>query len=580
MTRHVLLAAAAVGTTLLSHPVRSADAQATAPASATQPAAARVDSILGVDARLVTLAIRECLARPHPEHLPAAHWEHARRLYAAHDNRSLWFAANGLDEARVRGLLRALIDASTDGLRLEEYALAEIAGSVAAMRGARRPAAAEIAALDVLLSGTYIALASDLLSGQFDPRSLSQAWHVHLAQERLDSAVARAVREEPLDSAIASMRPSDENYAALRRELLRLRAVVAAGGWPEVPPGRVLSPGDREDIPRLAAVRRRLLAAGHAVRDTMYGGTASANTNVGVAGDGSSEGVYDDALAGAVARFQERHGLEADSVLGERTLAAMNVSATHRLGQIASNLERHRWFPRSLGDRYILVNVPAFRLEAFDAGRKVLEMKVIVGREYQGRRTPIFADSMEYVVFRPYWIVPPGIRARDIEPRIARDPGFLAANGFEYFVENGQRFVRQRPGGSNALGLVKFIFPNDFNVYLHDTPDTALFRQDVRAFSSGCIRVEQPAVLARWVLGRSAERVRQAERGADDYRVMLPRKLAVYIAYFTAYVRNGELHFGNDLYSRDHELVRTVAAGALPSVEMSRAVDLIRALVD
>jgi murein L,D-transpeptidase YcbB/YkuD len=580
MTRHVLVGAVAMGASLPSHPLPGADAPGAARASITPAAAARVDSILGVDARLVTTAISECLARPHPEHLPVAHWEHARRLYAAHGNRVLWFAANGLDERRVRGLLRALIDASADGLRLEEYALAEIAESVAAMRGTGRSTAADIAVLDVLLSSAYIALASDLLSGQFDPRSLSQAWHVHLGRERLDNAVARALREEPLDSAIARMRPSDENYAALRRELVRLRSVVASGGWPAVPPGRVLAPGDREDPRRLAAVRRRLPAAGIAIGDTTGTGTVTVRADAGTVDRAPAQGVYDNALAGAVARFQARYGLEVDSVLGERTLAAMNVSASHRLGQIAANLERHRWLPRSLGDRYILVNVPAFRLEAFDAGRKVLEMKVIVGREYQGRRTPIFADSMEYVVFRPYWIVPPGIRARDIEPRIARDPGFLAANGFEYFVENGQRFIRQRPGRSNALGLVKFIFPNDFNVYLHDTPDTALFREDVRAFSSGCIRVEQPEVLARWVLGWSAERVQQAERGADDYRVMLPQKLAVYIAYFTAYVRNGELHFGNDLYSRDHELVRTVAAGALLSAEMGRAVDLLRALVD
>jgi murein L,D-transpeptidase YcbB/YkuD len=540
-------------------------------------APARRDTILGVDAAIVAAAIRDCLARRHPAHLPVEHWRHAQRLYGAYGNVPLWFTAEGLHERRVTALVRALIDATTDGLRLEEYAVDEIARSVAAVRQAKRLTAEEIAAIDVRLSAAYIALASDLLSGQYDPRRLNQAWHVHLKQERLDSAVARSLRDEHLDSALARMRPRDGGYAALQGKLLEVRTIVARGGWAVVPRGRALRAGDPESAARLAAVRQRLAieGLGSGVAESAH----LAPETTGRLESGASE-VYDATLASAVAQFQARHGIVVDGILGKETVAAMNVPAAYRLGQIAANLERFRWLPRSLGGHYVLVNVPAFQLEAYDAAGKALEMKVIVGAEYEGRRTPVFADSMEYVVFRPYWLVPPSIQARELEPQIAKDPGFMTRGNYEYYFENGRRFIRQRPGPMNALGLVKFIFPNDFNIYLHDTPQDELFAQDIRAFSHGCIRLEKPERLAEWVLGWTEDQVRDAEQGRDDYRVTLPTKIPVYIVYFTTYVRDGELFFGNDLYSRDSDLVKTVAAGAFPSAEALRAIEALRGLVE
>ena len=541
-------------------------------------ALARRDTILGVDAVIVAAAIRDCLARRHPAHLPVEHWRHAQRLYGAYGNLPLWFKAEGLNEKRVTALVRALIDATTDGLRLDEYSVDEIARSVATVRQAKRLTAEEIAAIDVLLSAAYIALASDLLSGQYDPRRLNQAWHVHLQQERLDSAVARSLRDEHLDSALARMRPRDGGYAALQGKLLELRTIVARGGWAVVPDGDALRVGDVASAARLAAVRRRLATEGlgSGVADSVE---LAPPATLGAESRRASE-VYDATLASAVAQFQARHGIVVDGILGKETAGAMNVPAAYRLGQIAANLERFRWLPRSLGERYVLVNVPAFQLEAYDATGKALAMKVIVGAEYEGRRTPVFADSMEYVVFRPYWLVPPSIQAKELEPQIARDPGFMARGNYEYYVENGRRFIRQRPGPMNALGLVKFIFPNDFNIYLHDTPQDDLFVEDIRAFSHGCIRLENPERLAKWVLGWTEEQVRDAEQGSDDYRVTLPTKIPVYIVYFTTYVRDGELFFGNDLYSRDSDLVKTVAAGALPSAETHRAIEALRGLVE
>jgi murein L,D-transpeptidase YcbB/YkuD len=284
--------------------------------------------------------------------------------------------------------------------------------------------------------------------------------------------------------------------------------------------------------------------------------------------------VYDRNLAAAVGEFQLRHSINVDSALGKETIDAMNVSASYRLGEIAANMERYRWLPRTFGSRYIFVNVPAFKLEAYDSGAKALEMKVIVGQEYQDKATPVFADSMETVVFRPYWNVPPSIAAKEIFPK---GGAYMASQNMETYTENGQTAVRQRPGPKNALGFVKFLFPNDFNIYLHDTPNHELFNKDVRAFSHGCIRLEKPAELAQWVLGWPADKVDQAMKdGPDNKGVRLPRKIPVYIVYFTTFMNNGQLYFGNDLYGRDDKLVPVVMPGALPSKEVVDAVQALR----
>jgi murein L,D-transpeptidase YcbB/YkuD len=224
------------------------------------------------------------------------------------------------------------------------------------------------------------------------------------------------------------------------------------------------------------------------------------------------------------------------------------------------------------------VNVPAFRLEAYDAGRKALEMRVIVGEEYENRATPVFSDSMSYVVFRPYWLVPPSIAQNEIFPK---GSGYIAANDMEVYTAQGERRIRQRPGPKNSLGLVKFMFPNDFNIYLHDTPHGDLFEEDIRAFSHGCIRVEKPEELGAWVLGWPADSVRsRMENGPDDRTVQLDRKIPVYIAYVTTFMRNGALHFGNDLYSRDDKLIPAVAPAALPTARAVQAVQALRRIAE
>ena len=318
---------------------------------------------------------------------------------------------------------------------------------------------------------------------------------------------------------LAAMAPQDSEYVLLKREYARYRAIVAQGGWPTVATGV-----SREEL----AVR--LNAEGYSVSDK-------------------------DSVIAVLKRWQEHHDLDADGRIGKMTFAALNVSAAERAAQIASNLERHRWLPRALGQRYVYVNVPAFRLDAFDSGQRVLSMKVVVGADFDGKSTPVFSDSMRWVVFRPYWRPTTHIMKTEIFPKIKKDTAYLARNDMELFRDHGARAVRQRPGPNNSLGLVKFLFPNDYDIYLHDTNEKSLFSKSARAASHGCIRLEQPAKLAEYVLGWQPDSVKyEMESGKNDHTVTLAKKLPVYIVYFTAYERDGQIHFADDVYRRDDGL--------------------------
>jgi murein L,D-transpeptidase YcbB/YkuD len=538
---------------------RAGDSQA-ADGEGSKPAwsPANLTEVKGVPVAGLRTAIEQRLAGERPSIVGAEAWMHTQRLYKRFGQTPLWLVKDGLENERAGALTNSVLNANADALKLDEYPIAELANALAVLRREAQPTADQLAEADVLLTATYASLGHDLLTGQVSPKSIAQSWHIDPQDENVDSALVRTLGRMPLDKAINAMRPNDAEYAGLQKELVRYRGIVAKGDWPKIPAGRALKSGDTDTPQRLAALRARLAAEGIQV--------AAA----------SAPNLFDAALAAAIAQFQARHAIGVDSSLGTETLNSLNVPAAYRLGQIAANLERHRWMPRSLGSRYIVVNVPAFHLEAYDRGEKALEMKVIVGQEYEDKATPVFSDSMETVVFRPYWNITPDIQAKEIEPKIASNPGYMAAENLEYYKDGGTTRIRQKPGPENSLGFVKFLFPNDFNIYLHDTPNRELFGKDVRAFSHGCIRVEKPASLAQWVLGWDAEKVQQAmQQGSDNASVKLPRKLPVYITYGTAYMRDGVLHFGNDLYHRDDKLVQASAAGAAPS---SRVVQALEAL--
>jgi murein L,D-transpeptidase YcbB/YkuD len=548
---------------------------------------AKVESVKGVAIAEIRSTVSSRLAAAAPKPIGASEWGHTKRLYAQFGGNPIWLDSDGLRERRTKTLMTALLNADSDALTLDNYPLDELNRLLSTLLKAKHPTAKLLGDLDVALTATYVALGEDLLTGQVDPKSVSQDWHIKPTPAQVDSALARFLGDRRFDVSMTQMRPQNEEYAALQKQLAHYRTIIGNGGWKDVPAGKSLKAGDKAPAERLTALRNRLRAEGYSVvpseaRDPRVARRSQDSTSpLGGPSLRSGFSVFDRTLAGAVAQFQREHGIVVDSALGPETLQSLNLPATYRLGQIAGNMERYRWMPRALGDRYVIVNVPAFRLEAFDNQKEVMQMKVIVGAEYEDRNTPAFADSMRFVVFRPYWNATDGIMAKELWPKAQADPTYLERNNYEVVAEGGKQRIRQRPGLGNALGLVKFMFPNSFSIYMHDTPEHQLFAEDIRAFSHGCIRLEHPDQMAEWVLGWPADRVKaQMETGPDDHRVTLKEGIPVYIVYFTTFMRDGRLWFGNDLYSRDAALVDAVKTGAQPTPKALAAVRLLRELAE
>jgi murein L,D-transpeptidase YcbB/YkuD len=484
-------------------------------------------SVLGVSMGAIRNAIATRLdSAATPTWVTPDRWKRVRAVYAVWGNAPLWLEPAGVKE-RATALLKVLEEAPDHALRTDGYPLDSIRTFVNVDELVNKPTAERLADADVLLTAAYVGYGTDMLKGQVDPKTITQAWHIPAPLAEVDSALIRTLQNPLIAQGLADMAPKDSAYTVLKSEYARYRQMVSDGGWPLIS----LARGDRE-----AAVVARLRAERLPVDS--------------VAGDAET----------VIRLYQERHGLAETGKLDERTVRSMNVPATERLQQIGSNLERQRWLPRSLGSRYIHVNVPAFRLEAYEGGQKKLEMRVVVGSEFEGRSTPVFSDSMAHVVFRPYWNVTPNIAAKEFFPKY----GTNLPDGYETWRENGQLRIRQRPGEGNSLGLVKFMFPNAFNVYLHDTPSKALFAQADRAASHGCIRLEKPDKLAEFVLGWDNAAVQQAMHGADNRTVVIPAKIPVYIVYLTAYVRDGHLHFSDDIYERDQRLESRMGTTGAP----------------
>lgn len=498
------------------------------PSRISQPGEAQLPK--WVSAAEVRLAITTRLGPTHrPDWVPARQWIRVVRLYEQFDYAALWIEPQGM-KPRARALLAAIEQAPFHALSTSGYSVAFVRRIVNGTAMTVPASAERLAEADVRLTAAYVAYASDMLAGQVDPRTVSQAWHISRRPTESDSALVATLRGENLETGLAAMIPADPAYRTLRSAYARYRAIADAGGWPTV--------RDNDDL------RARLQVEGF----------------VGPQPDGGrSDAVNDLPLVAAVKQFQALHGLDTTGAVGPATLHALNVTAADRAHQIGANMERMRWLPRTLGSRYVVVNIPSFRLHAHDSAGTVLEMKVAVGAEYDRRATPVFSDSMEYVVFRPYWNVPARIAQQEILPRTRSDSGLLDRLGYEWYGDGRARRLRQRPGPTNALGNVKFMFPNQFDIYLHDTPDKSVFAHADRAVSFGCIRLERPDLFAQFVLGWPLDSVqRSMGRPPDNRTVVLQRKLPVYIVYFTVFPRGGGIAFANDLYARDAALDRAL----------------------
>lgn len=485
---------------------------------------------------------------------------------------------DALDHARVEALdgcdyhrsaLDSLVTLYVDGGAYgRDLSIAGLAGSAA---GALTTEA--VADLELLLTDAFLLFARHLHRGRVDPRTVDPAWRAVGRRGDAAEALRRAlvgVEDAPPEgvrAVLSALRPSSPVYRELTGLLGRLGDIVAAGGWGRVPAGPTLRPGESD--PRVSAVRARLTEERVLVPDAPDPAADPAA--------GGDPDLFDAPLEAAVRAFQGRHGLEPDGVVGERTLEALNVEATARVDQVRANLERWRWLPDDLGRRHIRVNIASFSVDVIEDGRSALHMRAIVGRPF--RKTPVFSEEMRYLVLAPYWHVPASIAAADKLPLIRQDPGYLRAQRMTLFEKetgavvdptsvdwsamdgatfNRRFLLRQEPGPMNALGNMKFMFPNDYNVYLHDTPSRELFDRSQRDFSSGCIRLEDPEGLARYLLGPEwpVERIRQVVAAGVERTVMLPEPIPVHILYFTVQVdADGRPSFLPDVYERDGAVI-------------------------
>jgi len=477
---------------------------------------------------------------------------------------------------QVETFLNVLRTIDGKGLNTEDYHLEKIESSVRQAQGAAPPLSTELRiALDFLLTDAFLHCGRHLLNGRINPRLVYSGWYNYPQRENDVKEILSALRTGDVENALKSLEPRISGYESLRQGLLHYRRIAASGGWPHVPVGEKLRKGD--ESPRVAILRRRLSVSGDLESSI----------------EPADADLFDSGVEAALVRFQRRHGLSATGVLGASTLMELNASVEERIRQLELNLERLRWLPRVLGDRHIFVNVAGFGLEVIEDGQSVLEMRIVVGRDTEDQRTFVFTGKITYLEINPYWNVPDRIAAKELLPKAKINPDFLTAQGIRLIDGWGEpaktidpetipwksldpeRFsyrLRQDPGPENPLGRIKFMFPNEFSVYLHDTPDRHLFKRPRRTFSHGCIRIEKPIDLAEYLLKKDATWTREAILKAIKTRkrqeIRLSRPVPVYIFYMTAWAdRSGSLHFREDVYKSDEALDLALRARAsAPSI--------------
>jgi murein L,D-transpeptidase YcbB/YkuD len=476
--------------------------------------------------------------------------EALQAYYQTYGGGLLW-----LSSSRGSAFISRLKNAEADGLDPNDYPSKQLAtlsagGASTDKRG--------LALIELYFSAAFLEYASDLKVGRFLPSKIDPNFFIEGRAIDQLSALKNLERADGIDRFFDEWQPAGPRYAALRTVLAKYRALAAKGGWSTVPLGDAIRPGMTD--PRVPAIRARLAL------------TDGASTELAA----TEAQVYDNALIEAVKRFQASQGLDVDGVIGSTTIVAMNVPVQERINSIILAMERLRWMPEDLGKQYLIVNIAGFELRRINAGEVEERMAVVVGKPYH--RTPVFSDRIRFLELNPYWNVPPNIAINEELPALRRNAAGLAAQGFEavrgdqvidvksvdWASVGAGRFpyqLRQRPGPDNALGRVKFMFPNPHNVYLHDSPAQSLFGRSVRAFSHGCIRLSKPLELAEQVLrvggvqGWTKDRINNVVASAKTTVVNLREPLPVHITYLTAWADDGVANFRQDIYGHDAKLL-------------------------
>jgi len=454
----------------------------------------------------------------------------------------------------VEELLKGVRDSSRHGLNPSDFHLAALESRLGS--GDWRSADAEAAVdLDLLFTDALARLVFTLHYGKLDPHKLDPVWNLSRDFQLKDPAgtLAEVLESGEITQFIEQVQPQLPIYKNLMAALNRYRTIAAEGGWPQVPSGAILKLGDQD--PRVPTLRKRLRVSGDIAVEPNEGTDR-----------------YGESMAAAVTRFQTRRGIDADGKVGPRTLEELNLPAEALVDKVRCSLERARWIFRDIEDDFIVVNIAGYELYYFVAGELTWTTPVQVGKPYHA--TPVFKSTMKYLVLNPTWTIPPGILRNETLPKVRKDPSYLAKQNMSVIDSSGavvepstidweapfRYSIRQEPGPHNALGRVKFIFPNRYYVYLHDTPSKGLFARSERAFSHGCIRTQDPLRLAELLLEGADDwdrpKIDQTIEGKKMTTVFLPKPLTVMLLYWTAVPdHTGQVFFFNDIYERDRAII-------------------------
>jgi murein L,D-transpeptidase YcbB/YkuD len=496
-------------------------------------------------------------------------------FYAARNFEPAW--STSLEPTpQARSLLEEIRRVDEDGLSPEDYHYSRLQAMAVHLAAggpdAMTPPLQLRADFDLLMTDAAFLLGAHILGGRVNPETIHGAWSAFSHEVDLIRFLNDGLQGGRVAPMIQALHPPYTGYTGLRQALADYRRMAAAGGWPHLADGPSLRLGD--ESPLVARLRERLHVSGDLADMPL-----SLMPNV-----------FDEPLETAVKAFQFRHGLEADGVVGKKTRQVLNVPVEQRIQQLLINMERWRWIPNNLGPRYLVVNIADFNLTMVDEGRVRGTMRVVVGRAY--RKTPVFSGTMTYLEFNPFWNIPRRLAIEDILPRVQKDPGYIDQQGIRIFSGwsedavplspgevdwaslNPNHFpirLQQAPGPKNALGRIKFMFPNQHAVYLHDTPAKGLFNSVSRSFSSGCIRVEDPTTLAAFVLegteGWDRETIAKHLGDGERRVVRLQRPIPVHLLYWTAWSdANGIVFFREDIYERDAPLMRALKEKPAPQV--------------
>jgi murein L,D-transpeptidase YcbB/YkuD len=483
--------------------------------------------------------------------IASKHW--LPGLYERNDFQLLW-----QNSQNVEDLLTEIGNIAEDGLNPEDYHLSQLLVLKLRLDESKSPDPSLLADYDILLTDSLVRLCYHIQFGKVDPETLDPAWNMtrQVHSKNPVAAIEKRLQTGTLAEGLRNIRPKIESYHLLKSVLKKYRAVQDSGGWETLPEGPTLKPGMTDQ--RVPQLRKRLAVTGD------FPGTVS------------EDAYYDEDLKAAVMRFQYKHRLEADGAVGKNTYAALNIPVKQKIDQIRVNLERARWIFHKLPPDFVAVDIAGFRVYHYEGITRTWTSKVQVGKPF--RKTPVFKSKIKYMVFNPTWTVPPTILQKDILPKIKKNPDYLRKMKISVIDRKGKIVdpnsvnwskysksipytLRQEPGPHNALGRIKFIFPNKYFIYLHDTPSRALFVRKDRAFSSGCIRVDNDIELAELLLDDpdkwNREKILALLDTQKTQRVNLPKPKPVMLLYVTVWFdENDNFIFKKDVYARDQPVLK------------------------